>query len=499
MYTRRNFLRNMALLSGGMIGLPQLSFSNSFIARQVKMNYSSFPNNEIIQKARKNIEKYRKRPVEIQVLDYTGNPRKNFKVEVVQKSHAFPFGDQNCTMDSIVRKGGEDLYRLKVYRKLYGNVFNSLNATCYWTERPYHDMNKTEEFQGEPQLDSFEESVNWGNSENMLVKGHPLFWGVDKAIPQWVKKYPYETQLKFIEVRVRNLVAKYRGKIKMWDAINEALWEPALKNLSKRHWPHIETMENIVENIALILQWARSENPDAQYLINDYGLANEINPDLKDKNGQVVNVQFQRKRYIELAQRLQENGTPVDALGLQSHSGGWIAPAQQFEFYDQMTEAGLPLHITEYWAHTDHLRSKGKKLVAEDGDFVETDVAKKEKTYTDQEIAQIQADYVENYLTCAFGHPAIEAFFFWGFMGMAVKWSENSPSYRLQPVYERVRKLICETWNTSEILTTNSDGKLKLNAFHGNYALRYNLENKIQKGVNFNIDKYSSMPLKIVI
>jgi GH35 family endo-1,4-beta-xylanase len=103
-------------------------------------------------------------------------------------------------------------------------------------------MKKTEPYQGKKLLDSFAESVNWTNAFGMTAKGHPLFWTVRKALPRWLKEYPFETQWKFVEVRVRNMIARFGGRVKIWDVVNEALWEPVLKNLDKREWPYLETL-----------------------------------------------------------------------------------------------------------------------------------------------------------------------------------------------------------------------------------------------------------------
>ena len=57
---------------------------------------------------------------------------------------------------------------------------------------------------------------------------------------------------------------------------------------------------------------------------------------------------------------------------------------------------------------------------------------------------QLAADYVANIMTVAFGHPAVEGFFFWGLGGIA--WPE--PARRdAPPVFVRVRELIHKEWN----------------------------------------------------
>ena len=70
-----------------------------------------------------------------------------------------------------------------------------------------------------------------------------------------------------------------------------------------------------------------------------------------------------------------------------------------------------------------------------------------------------QGERVEPYRfrTCAFGHHAVEPFFFWGFMRQAVRWGERS-GHEPKPVFLRVRDLIHNERSTREQLTTDSQG-----------------------------------------
>lgn len=495
---RRNFLRNSGLALAGISLGPTARFSKLFSPESMLSRLDQ--DSDILKKARQDIAKIRKSDVEIKLIDTAGNPVKNTSVEIVQLKQSFLFGDCNPGMDELFRKYNGSSEKLVNYRRLFAGVMNSVNSTCYWTERPRNNMAKTEEYQGEPYYEGFADTVNWANSNGLTVKGHPLFWPVEKAIPDWLKKYPYDTQLKFLEVRLRELVSRFRGKVRLWDAVNEMLWEPALKNLKLRHWPHIETMDNMVEYISFVMNICREEDPDALYTLNDYGLEIPKKPDLKTKDGTVVSIGMQRKRYIELIKRLSEKGMQPNALGLQCHDG-WMTFADQMAFYDEMATAGLPLHVTEFWAQTDQFQKKGERLVPGNGDFTaEAFTNSNAPTYTQDEIDNIQAEYIANYLTCAFSHPAIDAFLFWGFMGAAVTWKpEDSPSYELKPVYTKVRKLINEEWKTNLTAVTDSNGIVKFNGFFGDYSLRYPLKSGLpdKSGVLFSVNKYQAYPLTL--
>jgi endo-1,4-beta-xylanase len=433
----------------------------------------------VVEKARANIPKLRMREVQLRLVDRRGRPVANLPVEAVQTRPAFCFGDHLWELDAMYRFGEADTDKGKYWKLRFAEVLNAANALCYWTERPRNDGPKTEDIQGDPQLDGFARCVDWAASQGLTVKGHPLFWSIQKCVPDWVKRYDYDTQMKFAEVRVRNLVARFRGRVKIWDAVNEPMWEPAFKNLPRRHWPHLDPIADIADYIEPVLRWCRQEDPDACFLVNDYGMEeSKQDGHLTAADGTRVTAALQRRRFRELLAELFRRGVPPDAIGLQQHTAGWLDHRTQWAVYDEMAEAGLPIHITEFWAHTRQLEKEGK--------------------LPPQQIQQMQADFVCNYLTCAFGHPAVEAFFFWGFMGSAVEWAERS-SHELRPMFTRVRDLIHNDWTTRERLTTDRQGRVSFRAFFGDYALRYTVSPGLVRGAAFTVNPQQTMPVTLTV
>ena len=157
----------------------------------------------VIAAARANIEKIRKRDVELRVTDAAGRPLADMPVEIVQKRHGFCFGDQLWHLDRLYRFGQGDTDGARYFKLRFSDVLNAANALCYWTERPRNDGPKMEDIQGHPSLEGFHRCVDWAAGEGLTVKGHPLFWSIPKCVPDWVKRYDYETRMKFAEVRVR--------------------------------------------------------------------------------------------------------------------------------------------------------------------------------------------------------------------------------------------------------------------------------------------------------
>ena len=485
---RRNFLNKSFLGASGTLMAPFLANANQPGTMNGNLMFGFSTDADILSKAKEDIPKVRQRETIIQLLDKEGSPLKNREVSIRQKSHQFLFGDNNWKMSEMVRNGMGDSDRLKYFRKRFAEVLNSLNTTVYWTERPRNDAAKTQDFQGDVQWDDFEESVNWALSQGLTVKGHPMYWTVPKAIPEWLARYPYETHMKFVEVRIRNLAARFKNRVKVWDAVNEMLWEPHPKNLSKRHWPYLETMENMVDYISKVIRWGREEDPDALFTINDYGLSMTKNNDLRTKDGTLVTSNSQRKRYIELIQKLGEVGVSPNLMGIQCHTG-WLSPSEQIAFYDEMSTAGIPLTVTEFWANINELKKMPKQKV-ESEEWRSLGNIEKYQNLSDEELAEIRDQYVLNYLTCAFAHPNIHSFYFWGFMGMGVKFRNHSDSsHETQPIFKKVHDLIHKEWNTSVTLKTDRNGKINFKGYCGNYALGIKPEGGPAIGHSFQIDK----------
>jgi endo-1,4-beta-xylanase len=424
--------------------------------------------------ARIRIRKIRCQDADLLLVDREGVPIPNLRVEIVQNRSSFCWGDQLWGLDTLMRNGFAGGDRARHFTRRFTECLNSANCLTYWTEAPRNDGPKHMEFQGEDRMDGFAAQVDWALANGLVPKGHPVFWSIDKAYPEWLKRYPLETQWKFIEVRVRNLVARFKGKVKLWDVVNEPMWEAAPKNLPHRHWPHIESLEDICEYVIPVLRWAREEDPAARFIVNDYGMElDAANHAIKDKTGKVITAKMQRDRFTALFRRLREEGACPDGLGMQAHTGAWMDPATQTRILDDFSTAGVPLHYTEFWADNKHLLTAGIDPVVAD---------------------EMRAEYVANIMTMAFAHPAVESFYFWGELTGSFRFksdhnSEGLPSSSHTPsaVYWRVQDLLRKQWMTRETIVSDSDGRVRFRGFFGDYSLCYALSSHMPVGVTFTL------------
>ncbi len=410
------------------------------------------PRDTVLKEAKQNIEQYRKGNLVLQLQNPNAS-LEQLSVSVDMKEHFFDWG---CSF--LKEKDNfKDQERYSQFLTDFRSLFNATTAKCYWDERWHQPIEKEE---GKRILDTFLEEVHTGAENGLRVKGHPAVWTIPKAIPAWMRKYDHNQRVKIWEAHVKDLVKQGGDNIHNWDVVNEMLWEPAMKNIYNRHWPHLDPIDDIADYVARSLQWVKETNPKPLRIINDYGLIKDFN-DLQP-------VAPQRQRYLQLIEALRERENLPDAVGCQSHVGTWYEPDEIVKAYDELAKTGLPLHITEFWArmndcpvNTDHLSQEEK----------------------DQMLKQ----YLTDFYTVAFGHPAVQHLTYWGnpfFDG------EGNKTF----MYDTLYKLIRDDWTTRETKPSDENGKVIFHAFYGDYLVR---TGNVEKHISFTPQDHNSA--KVII
>jgi endo-1,4-beta-xylanase len=126
---------------------------------------------------------------------------------------------------------------------------------------------------------------------------------------------------------IHAVVGRYKGKIKVWDVVNEAISDGGPDLLRKSPWSVIIGPDFI----EYAFQYAHEADPDAILRYNDYGLEN---PE-------------KRKKLIMLIKQLQEKKVPVMAIGSQAHLNVSITFETMDQSLAEIKTLGLPIHITE--------------------------------------------------------------------------------------------------------------------------------------------------------
>lgn len=173
--------------------------------------------------------------------------------------------------------------------------------------------------------------VAFGEANGITVTGHTLIW--HSQCPRWFcfdengELVSPKVLKEHMREHIHTVVGRYKGRIKGWDVVNEAIVEDG----SYRKSPFYQILGE--EFIPLAFQYAHEADPDAELYLNDYGM----------------NVPGRRDTYVKLIKDLQERGLRIDAIGMQGHMG---MEYPSFEEFEQSLLAfagtGIKVMITEW-------------------------------------------------------------------------------------------------------------------------------------------------------
>ncbi len=172
--------------------------------------------------------------------------------------------------------------------------------------------------------------VAFGESNGMFIVGHTLIW--HQQTPDWVFQdghgQPASRALLLERMRdhIFTVMGRYKGRVKGWDVVNEALAEDG--TLRNSPWRKIIGDDYVLK----AYQWAHAADLQAELYYNDYALENR-----PKQNGALA-----------LIKRLEQEGVHITGIGLQEHDSlDWPATAQLDETISAFANLGLHVMITE--------------------------------------------------------------------------------------------------------------------------------------------------------
>nr|AAA90913.1 endo-1,4-beta-xylanase [Thermotoga sp.] len=254
-----------------------------------------------------------------------------------------------------------------------------------------------------------EKHVEFALKNDMIVHGHTLVW--HNQLPGWLtgQEWSKEELLNILEDHVKTVVSHFRGRVKIWDVVNEAVSDSG----TYRESIWYKTIGP--EYIEKAFIWAREADPDAVLIYNDYSIE-EINA----KSNFVYN----------MIKNLKEKGVPIDGIGFQMHIDYRGLNYESFKKnLERFAELGLQIYITEM--------------------DVRIPLGGSEEYYLKK-----QAEVYRRIFEICLDNPAVRAIQFWGFTdkyswvpgffkgyGKALIFDEN---YNPKPCYFAIRELMEE-------------------------------------------------------
>jgi len=214
--------------------------------------------------------------------------------------------------------------RNKEEHKLITSQFNSLT--------PENDMKwmhihpKKDEYN----FEHTDELLAWAGAKDMFVVGHTLIW--HRQLAPWVFKTDEGGVIDSVGLmdrmrdHIHTIVGRYKGRIKGWDVVNEALAEDG--SLRKSQFLDVGGASYIEK----AFQFAHEADPDAELYYNDFNL---VNADKRDGA-------------IRIVRNLQRKAIRIDGVGIQAHWGLTYPSLEAIEMAIQMyAELGVKVMFTE--------------------------------------------------------------------------------------------------------------------------------------------------------
>jgi len=364
------------------------------------------------EEAGRRIEAHRKSDVLLRITDEGGSPVAGARVDVRQLRSAFGFGAAITG-----RFLGEPRYQELVKAHFDWAVFG--NESKWYAN---------EATRGELTYETADALLDWCEANGIRVRGHTIFWEPERWQPRWVRELEGEELREAVENRLESAVTHFAGRFRHWDVLNEPLHGSFFKDrLGEDVW-------------VWMFERSHQLDPDVTLFINEFNVLS------RDKDFDAV----ETEAYISQVKALMEAGAPIQGIGVQGHV--WFRaildePERVAARLDAVAELGLPIWISEF-------------------DSADPD-------------PDVNADILELVYRTAFANPAVEGIAAWvvwagdswrgpdaGFV--KVDWSLSAAGRR----YLALR----EEWTTRVEGATDTEGRLSIRGFHGDYAATVDTE-----------------------
>ncbi len=222
---------------------------------------------------------------------------------------------------NTAQSSGQDTNGVKAIKKHFNSIVaeNCMKNEVVHPAEDRYDFDKADEF------------IQFGEDNHMAIIGHCLIWHSQCAPWFCVDKDGNNVTPEVLKQRMKDniytVAGRYKGRVKGWDVVNEAILENGTYRKSKFY----EILGE--EFIPLAFQYAHEADPDAELYLNDY------NMHCPDKRATVV----------KIIRDLKARGLRIDGIGMQGHIGMDYPELSEFEASMEAYAAeGMKVMITEF-------------------------------------------------------------------------------------------------------------------------------------------------------
>ena len=275
------------------------------------------------------------------------------------------------------------------YAKFFAQVFDFATLPFY--------AGRTAPEKGCYDYDYIDAALTYLLSKNITPKGHPLWFGHQSVNPPWLFGQSFNTLQENARTIARHHVETYKGRIDIWDAMNEAhdwancfeLTQPQLIDLTRSLSDALHKANDratAVVNICL---------PFAEYVAGRYTCYGALPERLRSP--------------LTYFRALLEADVKFDVVGIQLYF-----PARDMVAANRMLSVfatlGKPIHITEMGVNG------GTRAMASQTGSNWSQLSMSEGTWHGGWNERTQADWMEQFYTLAASRQEIKALTWWDFI-----------------------------------------------------------------------------------
>lgn len=222
---------------------------------------------------------------------------------------------------NVNQSSGVNTSSIKLVKQHFNSIVaeNCMKCEVIHPEEDRYDFTLADQF------------VSFGEKNGMAVIGHCLIWHSQLApwfcVDEKGNNVTPEVLKQRMKDHITTIVTRYKGRIKGWDVVNEAILEDGSYRKSKFY----EILGE--EFIPLAFQYAHEADPDAELYYNDYAM----------------NMPGKREGVVKLVSSLKEKGIRIDAVGMQGHMGMDYPDINEFEqSIVAFAGTGVKVMVTEW-------------------------------------------------------------------------------------------------------------------------------------------------------
>lgn len=381
------------------------------------------------------IEQNRKADLNIEISDMNDNPISDVRVSIEMIEHEFKWGTE-IRLDRFPGNRLED----PVFQNRLLDI-DGQGHTLNWVT-PGASLKWPGIEEG--WIGTFDEKVNalrWLKDNDFKIRFHTLVW------PGWINA-PFDIE------ENANDPQYIINRTNEW--INFILTHPDLQNIFDECDVLNETTTN--RDFEMSFSGYNSYVTGREYFVDVMNQVSNLVPDLPQVINDYITISSQQKKgeqYDFLKNTIQElidNNTDLNGIGFQSHLN--IFPNSIYEIEEilnDFTQYNVPLKITEF-------------------DFLDSRMD-----------PELEATYLDDYLTMLFSIPEVDMFIFWGIWDGNHQFDSGNLFYEdwtPKPAARVFFNKVFDEWWTEESASTAANGIASFRPYKGRYQIKIEYQNE---------------------